>query len=125
MAGTVRAIIDSDVLIDYLQGVDRAREELARYAKREMSIISWMELLAGAETPEEESACRNFMAQFTIHPLSVEVADEAVKIRQSFRARLPDAIVWATARTQGCLLVTRNTKDFPPAEPGVRIPYCL
>jgi len=33
--------------------------------------------------------------------------------------------VWATARSNGCLLVTRNARDFPPSEPGVRIPYEL
>ena len=35
------------------------------------------------------------------------------------------AIVWATARAQDCLLVTRNQKDFPADEPGVRQPYTL
>jgi len=119
----MRAIIDSDVLIDYLQGLDKAKKELERYSKREISIISWMEILAGADTPEDEKACREFLLGFTIHQLSVEIASEAVKIRKAFRVRLPDAIVWATARSEGCLLVTRNSRDFPPSEPGVRIPY--
>ncbi|HEY5078478.1 MAG TPA: type II toxin-antitoxin system VapC family toxin [Opitutaceae bacterium] len=121
----MRAIIDSDVLIDYLQGHEEAKIELGRYSKRETSIISWMEILAGADTPEDDKACRDFLSTFAIHPLSVEIADEAVKIRKSFRAGLPDAIVWATARSEGCLLVTLNSKDFPPTEPGVRIPYEL
>jgi predicted nucleic acid-binding protein len=121
----MRAIIDSDVLIDYLQGLDKARRELDRYAQREISIISWMEVVTGAESPEEEKACRDFLATFTIHQLSVEVAAEAVLIRKQFRVRLPDAIVWATARTNSCLLVTRNSKDFSPKEPGVRIPYSV
>lgn len=121
----MRAIIDSDVLIDYLQGVEAARVELARYPKREISILSWMEVLAGADTAKEEQDCRRFLSTFTIHPLSVEVAAEAVKLRRKFRLRLPDAIIWATAKTQSCLLVTRNTKDFPPSEPGVRVPYAV
>ena len=119
----MRAIIDSDVLIDYLQGLNQAKLELDRYAKREMSIVSWMEIMAGADSPEEEKVCRGFLNSFTIHPLSVEVASEAVQIRRKHRIRLPDAIIWATARSQGCLLVTRNTKDFPASEPGVRVPY--
>jgi hypothetical protein len=32
-------------------------------------------------------------------------------------------VVWASARIDGRLLVTRNTKDFPAADPGVRHPY--
>ncbi len=119
----MRAIIDSDVLIDYLQGLNTAKLELDRYPKREMSIVSWMEIMAGADSPEEAKACQGFLNSFTIHQLSIEVASEAVKIRKEFRIRLPDAVVWATARSQGCLLVTRNTKDFPASEPDIRIPY--
>jgi hypothetical protein len=37
--------------------------------------------------------------------------------------KLPDAIIWASARCNGRLLVTRNTKDFPAGDPVVRYPY--
>ena len=47
----------------------------------------------------------------------------AVELRRERRLRLPDAIIWATARCAGCLLVTRNTGDFPEDEPDVRVPY--
>ena len=119
----MRALIDSDVLIDYLQGLRPAKAELARYARREISIVSCMEVMAGVESPEEERACREFLGSFSVHAVTPEVAEEAVRLRARFRIRLPDAIVWATARTEGCLLVTRNSRDFPPSEPGVRIPY--
>lgn len=121
----MRAIIDSDVLIDYLQGLDKAKREIERYSRREISIISWMEIMAGADTLEEEKACQEFLSRFTIHQLSVEIATEAVMVRKQFRVRLPDAILWATARVNNCLLVTRNTKDFPLKDPGVRIPYSV
>ena len=29
------------------------------------------------------------------------------------------------ARHIGGLLITRNTKDFPPDDPGVRVPYTI
>jgi hypothetical protein len=119
----MRAIVDSDVLIDYLQGENKAKLELDRYPKREISIVSWMEIMAGADSEEEEKACRGFLNSFIIHQLTMEVASEAVNIRKEHRIRLPDAIVWATARNQGCLLVTRNTKDFAGTEPGIRFPY--
>jgi len=121
----MRAIIDSDVLIDYLQGLDKAKQEIERYFKREISVISWMEIMAGADTPEEEKSCREFLSRFTIHQLAVDIATEAVSVRKQFRIRLPDAIVWATARVNNCLLVTRNTKDFPVKDPSVRIPYSV
>lgn len=121
----MRAIIDSDVLIDYLQGNDKSRREMDRYSQREISIISWMEIMTGADTTAEEKICREFLSRFTIHQLSVEIAAEAVLVRKKYRVRLPDAIVWATARVNGCLLVTRNIKDFPAKDPGVRIPYSV
>jgi hypothetical protein len=46
-----------------------------------------------------------------------------VQIRQQRRIRLPDAIIWASAQEYSLLLVSRNTKDFPANEPGVRVPY--
>jgi len=38
-------------------------------------------------------------------------------------AKLPDAVIWATADSEGCILVTRNTKDFDGNHPMIRIPY--
>ena len=51
-------------------------------------------------------------------PLTPEVAEEAVRLRKEHHLKLPDAIIYATARAHGCLLVTRNTKDFSAREPG-------
>jgi hypothetical protein len=55
--------------------------------------------------------------------VSVPIAERAVALRRARRVKLPDALIWATAETQGALLVTRNTKDFPADAPGIRVPY--
>ena len=39
--------------------------------------------------------------------------------------KLPDAIVWASAQVHAMLLVTRDTKDFPGDDPGIRVPYMV
>jgi predicted nucleic acid-binding protein len=44
-------------------------------------------------------------------------------VRRIRRIKLPDAIIWASAQEHGRILVTRNIKDFPATEPGVRVPY--
>ncbi len=121
----MRAILDSDVLIDFLQGQTQAEQELRRYADWEISVISWMEVLSGAEGPKEDKECRRFLDSLKVHALSPSVAEEAVQLRKRFRLRLPDAVIWATARTEGCLLVTRNHRHFPKDEPGIRLPYDL
>ena len=119
----MKALIDSDVLLDFLDGFSPAATELARYRERCISIISWMELMAGAKTSAEEETRRGFLNHFRVLPLTPEVAEEAVLLRRQHRLKLPDAIIWATAVTENCLFVSRNKKDFPANQPGVRFPY--
>jgi predicted nucleic acid-binding protein len=123
MGVAMRAVFDSDVLIDYLQGLEPAKRELARYSKPEISCISWMEIMAGADDEAETQACRGFLSHFVRHGISEQISEEAVRLRRKHKLRLPDAIIWATARTEKCLFVTRNTKDFPKNDPGIRFPY--
>lgn len=120
----VKALFDTNVLIDYLNGIGAANQELSRYAGKAISIVTWMEVLAGAD-PDEEAAVRAWLLSFDVLPLDAAIAERAVAIRKARRIRLPDAIIWATAQVHSLLLVSRNTKDFPQAEPGVRVPYVL
>ncbi len=73
--------------------------------------------------PEVEPATREVLGSFHIIGLNDRVAALAVRLRQEHRIKLPDAVIWASARANGMLFVTRNTKDFPENDPGVRIPY--
>ena len=118
----MKALFDTNILIDYLNGVDAARTELDRPAERLVSIITWMEVLAGARDEAEEDVIDMFLRDFRVVDLTRRVAREAVEIRRSRRIRLPDAIVWASARTESALLVTRNTKDFPEGDPACASP---
>jgi predicted nucleic acid-binding protein len=90
--------------------------------QRAISIISWMEVLVGT-TADDEAAIRRWLSSFHVIGLNGEIASRAVEIRKQRRIRLPDAIVWASADINSMLLVSRNTKDFPADEPGVRVPY--
>lgn len=119
----MRAVLDTNVLIDYLGGSEKARHELRRYADPMVSIITWIEVLVGARGDNELSLLRRFLRRFEIIELSSEVAGRAVEIRRARRIRMPNAVIWATAQQSGCLLVTRNTRDFPADDPGVRVPY--
>ena len=120
----VRALFDTNILIDYLLGIDAAKEELERYEERSISIITLMEVLVGAK-PDGDSSLRAWLATFDLVPLDPSVANLAISIRKRARIKLPDAIVWASAQSVGALLVSRNSKDFPPDDPGVRMPYQL
>jgi predicted nucleic acid-binding protein len=119
----LNALIDSDVLLDFLDGYTPAAQEIGRYRECCISIISWMEILAGARSEADEDIRRGFLAHFRVVPLTPLVAEEAVALRRKHRIKLPDAIIWASAISENCLLVSRNTKDFPAGQAGVRFPY--
>jgi len=115
-------LFDTCILIDYLQGVVQARAECDRHADRAISIVTWMEVLAGA-TAANEADTRTLLLYFQLLPLTVEVAERAVAIRRKNKIKLPDAIIKATAETDGRVLITRNTRDFPANARGIHIPY--
>ena len=119
----MNALFDTNILIDYLNGNEAARKEIGAHRQRFVSIITWMEVLAGAHNAEEADVLEMFLRDFRVVDIARGIAREAVEIRRTHRIRLPDALIWATARTESALLVTRNTRDFPKGHPGVRVPY--
>lgn len=120
----VKALFDTNILIDYLQGVRQAKAELALYEDSAISIITWMEVQVGTE-PVEQAKVDYFLREFAILPVDAQVSVQAVALRKEKNIKLPDAIIWASAKVSNRLLVTRNSKDFPATHPGVRIPYVL
>jgi predicted nucleic acid-binding protein len=121
----MRAVFDTNILIDYLNGRAEAKAELDLYEEKMISIVTYMEVLVGAKNPDEAEILRAFLQSFRCKELTQSVANFAITLRQQHRLKLPDAIVYATARDVGCNLVTRNTKDFPIAWPDIRSPYTL
>lgn len=118
----VKALFDTNILIDYLRGLPQARAELDRFADPAISIVTWMEVLVGA--PEgTEAVTRGWLDRFVVVPLDAAVAERAVALRRARRLKLPDAIVLASAELGARLLVTRDARAFPADDPGVRIPY--
>jgi predicted nucleic acid-binding protein len=120
----VGALFDTNILIDHLNAVPQAREEIERFENRAISIITWMEVMVGADADLVEPT-RRFLEGFEVIALDDQIADRAVELRRAHRIKLPDAVIWATAQTTGWLLVTRNTKDFPTGDPGIRELYIL
>jgi len=120
----VKALFDTNILVDYLNAVPQARTELQRYTEKAVSIITWMEVMVGA-TDDVQAATRSFLSSFHVIALDGEIAERAVSLRRNHHIKLPDAIIWATAQAQAMLLVTRDTKDFSADDPSVRMPYRL
>lgn len=122
--GVRKALLDTNILIDYLAGVVSARAEVERYASPAISVITWIEVMAGA-TPDDEQVRRDFLATFLVLPLTTEIAERSSEIRRhrTPKLKVPDTIILATAQVEDRLLVTRNSRDFPGGDVGIRIPY--
>nr|WP_217346071.1 type II toxin-antitoxin system VapC family toxin [Noviherbaspirillum sp. L7-7A]MBV0880440.1 type II toxin-antitoxin system VapC family toxin [Noviherbaspirillum sp. L7-7A] len=120
----VSALFDTNILIDFLNGIEAAREEIALYDDKAISLITWMEVMVGAG--KDAGRIKTFLSGFRLVAIDSDVAAEAVRIRQGRKIKLPDAIILACARTSHRLLITRNTRDFPSGVEGeVRTPYVL
>lgn len=117
-------LFDTNIVIDYLVGVPQAAHEIERYSDRAISVVTWIEVLAGSE-PDEEEDHQAFLRKFRLIAVSDAIAQEAVRIRRRTRLKLPDAIILASARVEGRVLITRNTRDFSPDLPGIRVSYRL
>lgn len=119
-------LFDSVIVIDHLNGVDRATEYLRRVGQNgHVSAITRAEVLAGA--PASKTAqVRALLDALPLVVIDAPVADLAAELRRAFRWRLPDAIQAAAAIHHGLSLATRNTKDFPPRKHDfVVVPYEL
>ncbi len=119
----LKALFDTNLLVECLAGVEQAGDEIDRYQLRSVSRIVWIELLVGAKSPEIEARRRLFLDQFTLLEIDETISQETILIRRRTRLKLPDAIILATARVHGLLLVTRNARDFSRDDPDIRIPY--
>lgn len=121
----MRAVFDTNIIIDCLAGLTAARETLERYQHHFLSRISWIEVLVGARNSHEQTFLKAFLENFTIIDTNAAIGLLASELRQKYRLRLPDALVWATAKSQEALLITRDVKDFSRSVPDILIPYTL
>ena len=118
----MKAVFDTNILIDYLNGIPAAKKELDRYDSCVISIITWMEVMSGG-VPEHADITRAFLNRFVALAIDEPIAERAVVLRRERRLKLPDAMILATALESGLTLVTRNTKDFGGSSPDIRVPY--
>ena len=115
-------LLDSNVLIDVLQGRPAALAWLEAQDRAAISVITWIEVLVGCEGEQLEPV-RSWLEGFERLELDQAVAEMAVVCRQQLGLKVPDAIILATARRHGLTLATRNSKDFPAALGDVLHPY--
>ena len=120
---------DANIVIDALAGYEPARDEIGRAcavgSRPWISRMVWIEVLSKGSGARLSSA-EVFLSGFGTDEIDVATATRAAALRRErSRLRSPDAIILASAQINGRTLVTRNTRDFPPGLPGIRVPYIL
>lgn len=116
---------DSNILIDALNGHPAAHAEIARVDRPWISRVTWIEVLS-KEPGGTLRIIENFLGGFSIDELDARIASHSAALRRERPGlKLPDSVILASAQVNHRILVTRNTKDFPAAMPGIRVPYSL
>ncbi|NES23665.1 MAG: type II toxin-antitoxin system VapC family toxin [Symploca sp. SIO3E6] len=109
-------LIDTNIIIYYFNGLtddESIHTILADSFK--ISIMTKIEFLGWgqfATDPESNTKAREFISHATVFNLTEAIAEQAILLRQQFKAKTPDAIIAATALVNGLTVVTNNTADF-------------
>ena len=109
---------DTDVLVDFLRGFDKAVAFVNAHAHRIiLSSIVVAELYAGVKGDTELRVLENFVSLFRIVPVSMEIAKAGGLYKRDYGKShgvgLADAILAATAEMEDAELKTLNTKHYP------------
>lgn len=106
-------IIDSNIVIEAVNADNRPLRELIERYVPSVSAITLVEVLGYPRLDETDRRdLGDFFALTTVLPISDEVIDRAIALRQRRKMGLGDALIAATALAHGLTLVTRNVKDF-------------
>lgn len=108
-----RYLIDTNILIEYTGNLLPANTYsfISEVIDNEfnISIINKIEVL-GHNTAGKN--VESFIDLAHVFELTNEVALKTIELRKSYKTKLPDAIVAATALVFDLTIITRNTKDF-------------
>jgi predicted nucleic acid-binding protein len=107
------SLFDSNMIIEAGQAGPDALRELIAENDSSTSAICYVEVLGYHRLTEDARASlERFFSTIRVFPLSTEVIEQAIKLRQIRKMSLGDALVAATALVHRLALVTRNTRHF-------------
>lgn len=120
-------LVDTDVLIDFLRGNDKAITFIDEFSPHIiLSSIVVAELYAGVKGANELSVLDNFVSLFRVVPIDSEIAKVGGLYKRDFGKShgvgLADAILAATASKENAELKTLNVKHYPMIK-GLRPAY--
>jgi len=101
-------VLDTNVALFLLRG-DRYAADAISGQRVVISFITYMELLSKpGMTRAETKAVTAFVNEWPMIELDARIMEEAIRLRKTYRLKIPDAIVAATALTQQIPLLTAD-----------------
>lgn len=119
-------LLDSNIVIDYIgnqlpEDVVRQIDEGIEAGSCKLSVINEIEVLGfHPEDPAEFVPFEEFVDAVMTLPLDAAVVRQTIFIRRTYKVKLPDAIIAATALIHDLNLLSRNESDFKKI-PGLRL----
>ncbi|MCX7077140.1 MAG: type II toxin-antitoxin system VapC family toxin [Methylococcales bacterium] len=113
-----KMVFDTNILIYYLNGqlpesVKMHVDQIILSGDCFMSIITKIEVLGWqGYTNESLISARGLLSLIEEIELNQAVAECCIQLRNTYKIKLPDAIIAATALVQKQTLMTRNEDDF-------------
>ncbi|MBN2383103.1 type II toxin-antitoxin system VapC family toxin [bacterium] len=113
-----KKLVDTDVLIDFLRGNEKAIKLIDKFsAQIILSPIVVAELYAGVKGDDELSVLNNFISFFRIIPIDAEIAKKGGLYKRDFGKShglgIADALIAATANKENAEILTLNSKHYP------------
>jgi len=111
-------MVDTDVLIWYLRGNEKAFKTIENYESFSISVITYMELVQGMRNKKELNNLRQSLHAWNSKILYIteEISAKAMfAVEQHFLShsmQLADALVGSTAIAHGLALLTGNDKHY-------------
>ncbi len=120
-------LVDTDVMIDYLRGHERAIALVRKYADRiVLSPIVVAELYVGVKGADEEAILDELVSLFRVVEVTSGIARAGGFFKRDYGrshgVSLADAILAATAQSETAELCTLNVKHYPMIK-GLKAAY--
>lgn len=114
--------LDTNILVGFFKGEYAIKEALERFDSLKIPAIAYAEFMVGLTLGAQiEAADKVIDALFEVVQTDRDICREAAYLRRTARLKLPDAMIYATARAGGGTLITRD-KDFDKSWPDVYVP---
>lgn len=113
-------LVDTNILIDLLNGRSEAREYLRSLGHIQISAITHYEVLAGCtgSRSNQLKTAEMLLGVCNVIPVSAAVSALAAQYqrKQKAKRKMADFLIEATAEEKGLQLATRNPQDFKHAK---------